>query len=41
MEAKAQSITLARERHMRLIKTAGQSLANESIMDDLLGSENG
>ena len=40
-DARAQSISMARERHMRLIKTAGQSLANESIMDDLLGSENG
>jgi Arc/MetJ-type ribon-helix-helix transcriptional regulator len=39
-DAKAQSISLARERHMRLIKAAGQSLANGSIMQDLLGDEN-
>ena len=39
-DARAQSISMARERHMRLIKTAGQSLANESIMQDLLGDEN-
>ena len=39
-EAKAQSITLARERHMRLIKAAGQSLVNESVMQDFLGDKN-
>src|SRR5579863_3516464 len=39
-EAKAPLIAMARERHMRLIKAAGQSLANESMMDDLLGDEN-
>ena len=39
-DARAQSITLARERHIRLIKTAGQSLANQSVMQDLLGNEN-
>ena len=39
-DARAQSITMARERHMRLIKTAGQSLANQSVMQDLLGDEN-
>jgi hypothetical protein len=31
---------MARERHIRLIKTAGQSLANESVMQDLLGDKN-
>jgi Arc/MetJ-type ribon-helix-helix transcriptional regulator len=39
-DARAQSISMARERHMRLIKTAGQSLANESIMQDLQGDKN-
>jgi len=39
-DARAQSISMARERHMRLIKTAGQSLANESVMQDLLGDKN-
>jgi Arc/MetJ-type ribon-helix-helix transcriptional regulator len=39
-DARAQSITMARERHMRLIKTACQSLANQSVMQDLLGNEN-
>ena len=39
-DAKAQAISMARERHMRLIKTAGQSLANESVMEDLLGDKN-
>jgi len=39
-DARAQSISTARERHMRLIKTAGQSLANESVMQDLLGDKN-
>jgi Arc/MetJ-type ribon-helix-helix transcriptional regulator len=39
-DARAQSISVARERHMRLVKTAGQSLANESLMQDLLGDEN-
>jgi Arc/MetJ-type ribon-helix-helix transcriptional regulator len=39
-DARAQSITIARERHMRLIKTAGQSLVNQSVMQDLLGDEN-
>ena len=38
-DARAQSISMARERHMRLIKTAGQSLANESVMQDLLGDK--
>ena len=40
-ETRAQSITMARERHMRLIKTAGQSLADQSVMQDLLGDESG
>lgn len=40
VDTRAQSITMARERHMRLIKTAGQSLANQSVMQDLLGDEN-
>jgi Arc/MetJ-type ribon-helix-helix transcriptional regulator len=39
-DARAQAISMARERHMRLIKTAGQSLANESVMEDLLGDKN-
>jgi Arc/MetJ-type ribon-helix-helix transcriptional regulator len=39
-EARAQSITIARERHTRLIRTAGQSLVNESVMQDLLGDKN-
>jgi len=39
-DARAQSISTARERHMRLIKTAVQSLANETVMQDLLGDEN-
>ena len=39
-DARAQSISMARERHMRLIKTAGQSLTNESAMQGLLGDEN-
>ncbi len=39
-DARAESISMARERHMRLIKTAGQSLANESVMQDLLGDKN-
>jgi|SRR6185437_14616846 len=39
-DARAQSITMARERHMRLIKTAGHSLANRSVIQDLLGNEN-
>jgi Arc/MetJ-type ribon-helix-helix transcriptional regulator len=39
-DARAQSISMARERHLRLIKTAGQSLANESVMQDLLGDKN-
>ena len=39
-DARAQSITMARERHMRLIRTAGQSLANQSVMQDLMGDEN-
>ncbi len=38
-DARAQSISMARERHMRLIKTDGQSLANQSAMQDLLGDE--
>jgi hypothetical protein len=33
------TLRMARERHMRLIKTAGQSLANESVMHDLPGDE--
>jgi Arc/MetJ-type ribon-helix-helix transcriptional regulator len=40
-DARAQSISMARERHMRLIKTAGQSLADQSVMQDLLGDESG
>ena len=40
VDGRAQSISMVRERHMRLIKTAGQSLANESAMQDLLGDEN-
>ena len=41
-EARSHSITVARDRYMRLIKTAGQSLANDarSAMQDLLGDEN-
>jgi Arc/MetJ-type ribon-helix-helix transcriptional regulator len=39
-DARTQSISMARERHMRLIRTAGQSLATESAMQDLLGDEN-
>ena len=39
-DTRAQSISMARERHIRLIKTAGQSLANESVMQDLLGDKN-
>src|SRR5580704_189625 len=39
-DARAQSISMARERHIRLIKTAGQSLANESGMQDFLGDKN-
>ncbi|HEY4088013.1 MAG TPA: hypothetical protein VGM43_18875 [Bryobacteraceae bacterium] len=41
-EARSHSITVARDRYMRLIKTAGQSLANDaqSAMRDLLGDEN-
>ena len=39
-DARAQAISMARERHMRLIKTAGQSLASESVMEDLLGDKN-
>ena len=39
-DSRAQSITMARERHMRLIRTAGQWLANQSVMQDLLGDEN-
>jgi Arc/MetJ-type ribon-helix-helix transcriptional regulator len=41
-EARAQSITVARERHMQLMKAAGRSLANDarSAMQDLLGDEN-
>jgi Arc/MetJ-type ribon-helix-helix transcriptional regulator len=39
-DARAQSISMARERHMRLIKAAGQSLASESVMQDLLGDKN-
>ena len=41
-EARAQSITVARERHMQLMKAAGRSLANDarSAMQDLLGNEN-
>ena len=39
-DARAQAISMARERHMRLIKTAGQSMTNESAMQDLLGDEN-
>ena len=41
-EARAQSITVARDRHMQLMKAAGRSLANDarSAMQDLLGAEN-
>ena len=39
-DARAQSITMARERHMRLIKAAGQSLVNQSALQDLVGDEN-
>ena len=41
-EARAQSITVARDRHMQLMKAAGRSLANHarSAMQDLLGDEN-
>ena len=41
-EARAQSITAARDRHMQLMKAAGRSLANDarSAMQDLLGDEN-
>jgi Arc/MetJ-type ribon-helix-helix transcriptional regulator len=39
-DARAQSISMARERHMRLIRTAGQSMTTESAMQDLLGDEN-
>ena len=41
-EARAQSITVARDRHMQLMKAAGRSLANDarSAMQDLLGNEN-
>ena len=41
-EARAQSITVARERHMQLMKAAGRSLANDarSAMQDLLCDEN-
>ena len=41
-EARAQSITVARDRHMQLMKAAGRSLANDarSAMQDLLGDEN-
>jgi predicted DNA-binding protein len=37
-EAKAQSIALARDRYVRLMKTAGQAMANDSnsAMQDLL-----
>jgi len=40
-EARAQSITVARDRHMQLMKAAGRSLANDarSAMQDLLGDE--
>jgi Arc/MetJ-type ribon-helix-helix transcriptional regulator len=41
-DARAQSITLARDRYMRLMKSAGQTLASNtrSAMQDLLGDEN-
>lgn len=41
-EARAQSITAARDRHMQLMKAAGRSLANDarSAIQDLLGDEN-
>jgi len=41
-EARAQSITVARDRHVQLMKAAGRSLANDarSAMQDLLGDEN-
>jgi len=41
-EAREQSITVARDRHMQLMKAAGRSLANSarSAMQDLLGDEN-
>ena len=41
-EARAQAITVARDRHMQLMKAAGRSLANDarSAMQDLLGDEN-
>jgi len=41
-EARAQSITVARDRHMQLMKAAGRSLASDarSAMEDLLGDEN-
>jgi Arc/MetJ-type ribon-helix-helix transcriptional regulator len=41
-EARAQSITVARDRHMQLMKAAGRSLANDarSAMQDLLGDDN-
>ena len=41
-EARAQSITRARDRHMQLMKAAGRSLATDarSAMQDLLGDEN-
>jgi Arc/MetJ-type ribon-helix-helix transcriptional regulator len=40
-DARAQSITLARDRYMRLMKSAGQTLASDtrSAMQDLLGDE--
>jgi Arc/MetJ-type ribon-helix-helix transcriptional regulator len=40
-EARAQSITVARDRHMQLMRAAGRSLANDarSAMQDLLGDE--
>ena len=40
-EARAQAITVARDRHMQLMKAAGRSLANDarSAMQDLLGDE--
>jgi len=41
-EVRSQSITVARERYTRLIKSAGQTLASDtrSAMQDLLGDEN-
>jgi Arc/MetJ-type ribon-helix-helix transcriptional regulator len=41
-EARAQSITVARDRHMQLMKAAGRSLAKDarSAMQDLLEDEN-